>query len=107
MQSKITDSDGCERTILENSAWSAEYATLIDELGEQLQMKPQFRERVALLFRRKFNYFIKIRVYEVPAGTAFQNRYVLEPSDCLARLCLALRTNDSNSVSIIEHELLS
>jgi hypothetical protein len=86
--------------------WSPAYATAIEELGEALHRdgtKPKLRERVARLLTLKFTHFVDVRVYGVPAPT-LRTRYVLEPRNRLLALTAAVRANDGDQITLIEHE---
>ena len=92
-----------------SSSWSQAYSSLIAELAELLwrsETKPELRESVDRLFASKFLHLVNICVYPGTAAVP-ETRYVLKPTDALFRLLAALRANDSDAVTVIEHEIRS
>jgi hypothetical protein len=105
--------DGLERfaptRVAKSGGWSPEYCAVIDELAVLLRRRrsqSKFCERILRLLSEEFHEFVVITLHKAPAGVP-KDRYCLEPSDRLLYLLAAVRTNDSDAISILEHELRS
>jgi hypothetical protein len=87
---------------------SAAYRDVVDELALLLRRrdKHELRVRIGRLFAEKFEKLVVV-VFEKPPTPASEMTMSLKPSDLLTRLLVAVRADDHNALSIIEHELRS
>lgn len=79
---------------------------MIDDIVQDLwrnTTKPEFCEHVGLLFASKFFDLVDVRVADAATPTA-KTRCILEITDRLLRLAAAVRANDDDAISILEHE---